>query len=111
VVENDHDNSTNSGDAHTIKGVVVSEDNKGNFLPLAGASIVWAGTQEGTISDKHGAFSIPENKAGAKLIVSYTGYQSDSIEVNNAHQLQIQIRKTHFGLKAACYPVGVYFQH
>ena len=34
VVENDHDNSTNSRDAHTIKGVVVSEDNKGNFLPL-----------------------------------------------------------------------------
>ncbi|HEU5366606.1 MAG TPA: TonB-dependent receptor, partial [Hanamia sp.] len=30
-----------------------------------------------------------ENTAGAKLIVSYTGYHSDSIEVNNAHQLQI----------------------
>ena len=89
VVENDHANSTNSGDAHTVKGVVVSEDNKGNFVPLAGASIVWSGTQEGTISDKHGAFSIPENKAGANLIVSYTGYQSDSIEINNAHQLQI----------------------
>jgi outer membrane receptor for ferrienterochelin and colicins len=89
VVDEDDAHSTSNGDAHTISGVVVSEDNKGNFIPLAGASINWAGTQEGTISDKHGAFSISENKAGAKLIVSYTGYQSDSIEVNNAHQLQI----------------------
>ncbi|HSV11353.1 MAG TPA: carboxypeptidase-like regulatory domain-containing protein, partial [Hanamia sp.] len=89
VVDEDDAHSTSNGDAHTISGVVVSEDNKGNFIPLAGASINWAGTQEGTISDKHGAFSIAENKAGSKLIVSYTGYQSDSIEVNNAHQLQI----------------------
>ncbi len=89
VVENDEEHSTAINSSHTINGVVVSEDNKGNFIPLAGASIVWAGTQEGTISDKHGAFSISENKAGSKLIVSYTGYQSDSIDVNNAHQLQI----------------------
>jgi copper chaperone CopZ len=89
VVENDEAHATSESNAHRISGVVVSEDNKGNFTPLAGASIVWAGTQEGTISDKHGAFSLAENKPGQKLIVSYTGYQSDSIEINNAHQLQI----------------------
>lgn len=91
VVEEEgaHEHSDADGHTHAISGVVVSEDNKGNFTPLAGASIFWSGTQSGTTSDKHGVFIIPKNENKSKLVVSYTGFQPDSIEVTNASQLQV----------------------
>lgn len=80
----------NSHNDKMISGIVVSEDNKGNFMPLEGASIIWAESGKGTNSDKHGAFSIEAEKPGSKLIVSYAGYRADSIEINNNNnQLQI----------------------
>ena len=90
-MEMDSGNSmaTTHSHEHTISGIVVSEDNKGNFIPLEGASIFWVGSKEGTVSDKHGAFSIEENDKNPKLLVSYAGYQSDSIDVTDSHQLQI----------------------
>lgn len=39
---------------HTIKGVVLEEDNKGSFKPLVGASVVWVGTNSGTTTDENG---------------------------------------------------------
>jgi outer membrane receptor for ferrienterochelin and colicins len=78
-----------NNDAHTITGVVVSEDNKGNFIPLEGASIFWNGSTDGIVSDKHGFFSIPENENNKQLVVTYAGFQSDSIDVGNTHQLQV----------------------
>src|SRR4030095_133084 len=51
-----------------IKGIVVEENNKGSFKPLAGASIVWLGTNSGTTTDDNGVFSIKQN--GERLIIS-----------------------------------------
>jgi len=72
---------------HTIKGVVLEEDNKGAFKPLTGASIVWLGTTTGTTTDENGVFSI-EHK-GERLIVSYTGYKPDTISVLPMKELKI----------------------
>ncbi len=74
---------------NTVSGVVLSEDNKGNFSPLVGASIVWAESETGTTSNEHGAFMIPRIDTKSKLIISYTGYQPDSVDVNTNHQLQV----------------------
>ena len=79
-----------------IKGVVLSEDKKGSFKPLSGASIVWLGTSAGTVTDESGVFSIHQN--GERLIVSYTGYNSDTISVSPTHELKI-ILATGGGLK------------
>ena len=90
--EGDHDTHTDLdavNPEHAVSGIVVSQDNKGNFTPLAGASIFWSGTENGTTSDKHGVFIIPRKENNSKLIVSYTGYQPDSIEVTSNHQLQV----------------------
>jgi copper chaperone CopZ len=87
--DSSHANSDAFNHDNSISGIVVSQDNKGNFMPLAGASIFWSGTQEGTVSDKHGVFIISKNEAQSKLIVSYTGFQADSIVITSAHQLQV----------------------
>ena len=72
---------------HLIKGVVLEEDSKGSFKPLAGASIKWLNTKKGTVTDENGVFSIEHT--GERLIISYTGYRSDTISVIPTNDLKI----------------------
>ena len=76
-------------DAQAIKGVVLEADNKGNFLPLQGASVIWLGTQLGTITDSSGVFNLLPITVEQRLIVSYTGYRSDTISVQRSGELKI----------------------
>lgn len=87
--ENDHSHSESDTHQHGVNGIVVSEDNKGNFIPLEGASIFWSDSKQGTVSDKNGVFSIPESTKKSLLVVSYTGFQPDSIEITDNRQLQV----------------------
>ncbi len=80
--------NANVSDSNSIKGVVLSEDKKGNFIPLQGASIIWEGKKEATVTDIHGVFSMPFPEPG-KIIVSYTGYRPDTIEVKQVSDVQI----------------------
>lgn len=83
----DSTNNVNTTDTTTanisskdeVKGVVLKEDNKGSFKPLAGATIVWLGTNSGTVTDNNGVFSIKQN--GERLIISYIGFIADTISV------------------------------
>lgn len=84
-----HEEALLGNNEHNINGIVLSEDNKGNFTPLAGATILWAGTHNGTKTDLHGVFSIPHEEPGSKLVISYAGYQSDTVTVTNMADLQI----------------------
>jgi hypothetical protein len=89
MAEPAHEHASSDPHRHAITGIIVSEDDKGNFIPLSGASVYWNGAGSGIVSDSRGAFSIAENKSTSTLIVSYAGYQSDSIEVTGSRQLQI----------------------
>ena len=71
----------------TIKGVVMEEDNKGVFKPLAGASVTWLNTGSGTATDENGIFSLLQT--GERLVVSYTGYEADTIIVIPTGELKI----------------------
>ncbi|HLO81350.1 MAG TPA: TonB-dependent receptor, partial [Chitinophagaceae bacterium] len=73
---------------NTINGVVMSEDKKGNFLPLPGASLTWIGKPDGAMTDKHGVFSLPFTEPG-NLVVSYTGYKPDTIHIASTADVQI----------------------
>jgi len=74
---------------HVVKGLVLEEDNKGNFKPLANATILWLGTQHGMVSDNDGLFSIAHNGWSNRLVISYTGYKPDTISVTNMTELKI----------------------
>ena len=86
--DNENTSITN-GEAQTINGIVLSEDNKGNFFPLEGASIIWSGSNVGTVTNKDGVFKIAEDNRHSKLIVSYAGFQPDSLDVTDSHPLQV----------------------
>jgi len=83
------ENSIGAANTHIIKGVVLEEDKKGVFKPLAGASVIWLGTIKGTFTDTSGVFVIDQDDNSSRLIISYTGYTADTITVTDMQELKI----------------------
>jgi outer membrane receptor for ferrienterochelin and colicins len=65
-----------------VKGSVIDQQG----VPLGGASIYWYGTTNGTVSDGDGKFAIPVVDNSTKLIVSFIGYTSDTLEISDLTQ-------------------------
>lgn len=63
-----------------IEGVVYKE---GTNIPLLGTNVYWHGTEVGVVTDFEGEFLIPYKESYKKLIVSYVGFTSDTIDVAN----------------------------
>ncbi|MEP7237073.1 MAG: TonB-dependent receptor [Ferruginibacter sp.] len=82
-------NKTANPSAHIIKGIVLEEDSKGKFAALANASISWLNTNKGVITDSAGFFSFPLDDASNLLVISYAGYQPDTILVTAPDELKI----------------------
>ena len=72
----------------TVSGSVYEEVD-GLLKPLAGASIVWQGTTSGNTTDTAGKFSITPNGLTNQLVISYTGFHSDTVSVNPQQTLQV----------------------
>ncbi|MDB2607140.1 TonB-dependent receptor [Zobellia sp.] len=64
-----------------IEGMV-TEVGGSNALGLAGANVYWMDSQIGVVTDMDGHFSIPYHKEYDRLIISYVGYESDTLTVN-----------------------------
>lgn len=58
--------------------------------PLIGASVIQQGTTNGTITDIDGNFSLNANQ-GDVLVISYTGYNNQSITVGSEQNLVINL--------------------
>lgn len=72
-----------------IKGIVLEADKRGAFKPLEGASISWLGTNRGTTTDSTGIFVLPHEAGASRLVVSYTGYRSDTLTVIDLKEVKI----------------------
>jgi len=73
----------------TVNGVVLETDPKGRFVSLAGASVMWLGTREGVLTDSSGVFHIRPVENSNRLVVSFTGYRSDTLETGRTRELKI----------------------
>lgn len=80
---------TDTRDQQQVRGVVLEEDNKGNFRPLPGASITWLDTRTGTQTDSSGVFRLTFTGTTGKLVISYAGFRPDTIVVQPATDIKI----------------------
>jgi outer membrane receptor for ferrienterochelin and colicin len=64
-----------------LKGKIIGIDENKKKIPLVGATLIWLGTQTGTISKENGFFEIERNNSSNKLVASYIGYGKDTIEI------------------------------
>lgn len=76
--------------AQTIVGTVVSETTE----PLIGATILESDSQNGTVTDINGAFSLNLKSQDSKLIVSYTGYVTDTLLPDFNLPMQIILKES-----------------
>ena len=72
----------------TIIGTVVGESKND---PLIGASVVVAGTANGTITDLDGKFSLSVPADASTLTVSFVGYTTKDVPINGATNLTIAL--------------------
>ena len=72
----------------TVKGTVVSDSES---EPLVGVAILEQGTNNGTITDLDGNFSLQVKSNKAILVVSYVGYITQQIAVNGRSQLNVRL--------------------
>lgn len=73
-----------------VKGTV--KDNSGE--PVAGANLFWLGTTQGVTSSADGTFSLPKPAGKHMLVVSFIGFENDTIHVNGRNEvLDIVLRE------------------
>ncbi|MBU3027921.1 SusC/RagA family TonB-linked outer membrane protein [Zobellia galactanivorans] len=71
----------------SLKGTIV--DNKGD--PIPGANIVEEGTSNGVQSDFDGNFTLQVSEATATIIISYLGFMTQDVAINNRKTVNITL--------------------
>jgi outer membrane receptor for ferrienterochelin and colicins len=80
-----------SGLAQRVQGRV----NNASGEALQGAHLLWIGTQVGTTTDSLGQFALSTSGIREKIIVvSYVGYQTDTLSIGNSVFLQISLQRS-----------------
>lgn len=74
---------------HFVKGVVLESSKKGEFTPLHGASVIWLHSKQGVSTDSNGVFQIHHDGTDSRLIISYAGYQPDTLTVTDMKEMKI----------------------
>jgi len=65
-----------------VEGMVMEANTAGEHIGLPGANVYWLNSPIGTITDNQGLFSIPYSKEYDKLVISYVGFQTDTLTIN-----------------------------
>lgn len=83
-----------SAQSFVIKGQVIDDSTQ---AALEGASVQCENTTKGTITSKDGSFRIELPAGGHNLVISYTGFESQSIRISssqdNSTELIIKLKK------------------
>ena len=67
-------------------------------LPLPGVTVLIKGTQQGTVTNADGVFTIPNVPANATLVFSFVGMQTQEIIVGNQTSINVTMETSAIGL-------------
>jgi CarboxypepD_reg-like domain len=80
--------SFTAGAQLTVSGTVMDSTTR---EPLVSASVFCQNTTMGGVTNKKGEFSLQLKSGGYDLIISYTGYQTQTIRINSADNNKLEI--------------------
>ena len=66
-----------------ISGIVLEQSSADSEIVLPGANVYWMNTTEGVITNLDGEFTISNSGNYTNLIISYVGFKSDTINIDN----------------------------
>jgi outer membrane receptor for ferrienterochelin and colicin len=78
--------------AQNLSGTVRDASEGANQSPIPGANVFWLGTTQGTVTDAEGRFSLVQPSDASRLVVSFVGYQSDTLTIGEQRQLNIGLK-------------------
>ncbi len=73
----------------TVTGTITDEGNE----PLIGTSVVVKGGTVGTVTDLDGTFSLQVPDGATELVISYTGFESQTINIENQSILTLVLQE------------------
>ena len=85
------------GQSGNLRGTVRSTASSAGQTPapLPGATVLWLGTIDATTTDANGNFEIrPPAGFPARLVVSYVGFLSDTVNVEQSQFLEISLKSS-----------------
>jgi outer membrane receptor for ferrienterochelin and colicins len=89
--EDEHADEEKPQDLNTINGLVSGRSGK-DLVPLPGATVQWLGTNQTTVSNDHGEFTLAKNTATKDLVISYSGFRTDTISIGDMNDVEIILR-------------------
>src|SRR5687767_5695129 len=78
--------------AQKLLGLVVEKNAEGVDEPIPGANIFWLGTTIGTSTAENGVFMIERVEGADRLVVSFVGYQTDTITISNQTSIKVTLQ-------------------
>ena len=72
-----------------LSGHVFELSKNDSLLPLPGVNVYFLASSLGTVTNSDGFFSIPHYQDYQTLIFSYTGYQTDTLEIKNDKEINV----------------------
>lgn len=76
----------------SVTGTVLTKENS-QITPLTGASVFWLGTSSGTMTDTSGRFELPIKPGFPQLVISFVGYQNDTLTINEARDIEVILKE------------------
>jgi outer membrane receptor for ferrienterochelin and colicins len=76
-------------------GTVYERSDEGELIPLIGANLLWEGTALGATTDFEGNFKLENTRENHQLVVSYVGYETDTIHAPHKLGSEVDIILSH----------------
>lgn len=76
-----------------VEGVILEKENN-NEYPIPGANIYWLDSSIGVVTDIDGKFSLPYNSNYQKLVISFVGYTTDTLEIKEPREIKHYLSKS-----------------
>ena len=75
--------------AQTVRGMVADM----NHQPLIGATVLEFGTQNGSVTDPSGYFILKLGSRKSKLVISYSGFVSDTLKADLSGEMHVMLEE------------------
>lgn len=87
---------TSGAYAQKLMGVVSQTNDQGLDEAVPGANVYWLGTSAATTTGENGVFLIDKVSDSNRLVISFTGLQSDTIIVTDQSSIRIALKSEKF---------------